>query len=183
MTKETNKNNDTVTMSTAFEHKSFGKLGGLIPSKKTRNALLILVIIFGGLVYVNTNKPSKIPPFNQATVLILKGGKYEDAIKILDRAIHSTSDKKKIAELNLQKASVSIATAHLDNALVFAKTAESTYPSTSSSSMIAEIASIQKNIPLAVQWYKTTISRLDKNAQSYQSTLQELQNYLKELGQ
>lgn len=183
MTQEAKKSNDAVTMSTANVKGLSAKLNSLIPSGKVRTIILVGLIIIGGFVYANTNKPSKIPPFNRATILILKGGKYDDAIKILDSAIRDTSNKNQIAELNLQKASVSISTAHLDKALTFAKKAESTYPTSSSSSMIAEIAKIQDNKKLAIQWYETTLKRLDKNTQGYDLTVQELNDTVKALSQ
>lgn len=77
MTQEAKKSNDAVTMSTANVKGLSAKLNSLIPSGKVRTIILVGLIIIGGLVYANTNKPSKISPYNQATILILNGGKYD----------------------------------------------------------------------------------------------------------
>ena len=183
MTQEAKKSNDAVTMTTATESNLRAKILNLLPSKRSRTVLLVVLVIIGGIVYINTNKPSKIPIFNQATILILNGGKYEDAIKLLDSAKNRTNDKMKIAEIELQKASLSISTNHLSSAMQYAMNAEAVHPTALTSTLIASIAKRQLNNQLAIKWYKTTLNRLDKNALGYQFTLQEVKDSLKDLGQ
>lgn len=156
-------------------------------SKKTIMILVVavitLVIAVGLILYEQKPKTPKISTFDLAYNTAVTIGNYSQGQQILDNAIKKSTNNQNTVNLYLQKATVAINAKHPDDAMQFAQKADSITPSSTTASMIADVAAAQGNKTLAIQWLNTTIQRLDKNSQGYRMDLEDIQQKIKDLSQ
>lgn len=106
----------------------------------------------------------------------------QQALAQYDALMPQATSEQQQADVLLAKASFALDAGLYDEALAAAREAEAIEPTAASSQMIANIAAEQGNKPLAIQYYKETINRYDKNAPMYESDVQYMRDQITELG-
>jgi tetratricopeptide (TPR) repeat protein len=146
-------------------------------------AVLVVAAIVVAIVLIERARSPKLSLEDNAYNTAVAEGDYAKGQQLLDDAIKKSTSKQNTANLYLQKASIALNSKRLQDAMQFAKKADSISPSNTTAEMIAGVAKAQGNKVLAIQWLNTAIKRLDKGSQGYQSILEDDQEKIQELSQ
>jgi tetratricopeptide (TPR) repeat protein len=110
-------------------------------------------------------------------------GDYSGAQKIVAEQIAKAPNATAKTGLYLQQASIALNAKNYTDAKKYAQAAESLQPNDNTASLLGDVAALTGDKATAKQYYQTAISRLDKTANSYNTSLQDYQARLQELGQ
>lgn len=150
-------------------------------------AVLVAAAIGGFILYKNHTKSTIVLPPNltlsqQSDYLAYKGD-YKGAQKIIAGQVAKAPNATAKAGLYLQQATIALNAKNYADAKKYAQSAESLQPNDNTASLLGYIAAQTGNKATAKQYYQKAIDRLDKNAESYNGTLQAYQTSMQELGQ
>lgn len=184
------KNDKAVTSQTPdgseFVPLSADKLAGTAVAKKNISAKMLIAAIFtlaliglAGYVIVSKNNSEKIKPSrpNQAQSSAQKAyakanelslsGKTAEAQKTLDQQLALEKDAKGQGRIYELKASVAFSSGDTKVGLDYATKAESLAPTRNSALLIANMADVLEDKPLAIKYYKIVITRTDSKIDDY----------------
>ena len=148
--------------------------------------ILLVCAITGFVLYKNQTRNPVVPPHltasQQSDYLAYKGD-YGAAQKIVAGQITKAPNSIAKAGLYLQQASIALNAKNYADAKIYAQAAESLQPNDNTASLLGYIAAQTGDKATAKQYYQKAIDRLDKDAKSYNASLQDYQTRLQELGQ
>jgi len=147
--------------------------------------IVVILAITGFAFYKNQTKtpvPARLTARQQSDYLAYKGD-YRGAQKTVADQITKASNTTTKSELYLQQVTIALNASNYVDAQKYAQAAESLQPNDNTASLLAYIAAQTGDKATAKQYYQKAIDRLDKNAESYNGSLQAYQTSMQEIGQ
>ena len=148
---------------------------------------LVVAAIVGFIVHNNQSKnqivlPPHLTASQQSDYLAYKGD-YNGAQKITAGQVAKAPNATVKAGLYLQQATIALNAKNYADSKKYAQDAESLQPNDNTAGLLGDIAAQTGDKATAKQYYQKAIDRLDKNADSYNTSRQDYQTRLQELGQ
>lgn len=158
---------------------------------------LVLIGIIAGLWWYMANKPKRqdspkpgdLSYVNRKEVVDLRKkedtitdeSSYQSTAKAYENTIKNANTADQ-ADLYLRKAVVAMKTQHYDDAIDAAKKAAEASPSPAAYSLMGDAAAAKNDKQAAIDYYKQSISALDKKSPYYSKNVTEIEKKITTLG-
>lgn len=150
-------------------------------------AIVVVAAIVGAVVYKNQTKNKIVLPPNltasQQSDYLADKGDYGAAQKIVAGQITKAPNSTAKTGLYLQQATIALNAKNYADTKKYAQAAESLQPNDNTASLLGYVAAQTGDKATAKQYYQKAIDRLDKNAKSYNTSLQDYRTRLQEIDQ